>query len=416
MAEHFYYSIASGSSGNCGLYVSDGTAVLIDVGVSLRKLTAALAAFDMKPGELDALIITHEHIDHVKGLAMFLKKTEVPVFVSRGTAAALTAKEPAFEGRLTAFESGDAFRVGETTVRSFATPHDAADSVGYILENGRHRFGFATDLGFVPQSAAALLRGCETVVLESNHVPLCAQAARRRAERPSVQPGLRGFRGVPRGQRHAKAGSCASEREEQYAGARAAADEERAARQGRLHGLRRAARLHGVAGRARRGGSGMLGVRLICVGKLGEKFWAQAVKEYEKRLGAYCKLEIIELPEQRLPQTPSEGEIAQALDREAALIESRIWPGAAVIAMCVEGKPMSSEQLADYFSRLTVSGTSKICLLIGGSCGLSERVKQRAALRLSMSPMTFPHHLARVMVLEQIYRALNIAAGGKYHK
>ena len=160
----------------------------------------------------------------------------------------------------------------------------------------------------------------------------------------------------------------------------------------------------------------MLGVRLICVGKLGEKFWAQAVKEYEKRLGAYCKLEIIELPEQRLPQTPSEGEIAQALDREAALIESRIWPGAAVIAMCVEGKTMSSEQLADYFSRLTVSGTSKICLLIGCSCGLSERVKQRAALRLSMSPMTFPHHLARVMVLEQVYRALNIVAGGKYHK
>ena len=160
----------------------------------------------------------------------------------------------------------------------------------------------------------------------------------------------------------------------------------------------------------------MLGVRLICVGKLGEKFWAHAVKEYEKRLGGYCKLEIIELPEQRLPQTPSEGEIAQALDREAALIESKIWPGAAVIAMCVEGKPMSSEQLADYFSRLTVSGTSRICLLIGGSCGQSEKIKQKAALRLSMSPMTFPHHLARVMVLEQVYRALNIAAGGKYHK
>ena len=121
----------------------------------------------------------------------------------------------------------------------------------------------------------------------------------------------------------------------------------------------------------------MLGVRLICVGRLGEKFWAQAVKEYEKRLGAYCKLEIIELPEQRLPQTPSEGEIAQALDREAALIESRIWPGAAVIAMCVEGKTMSSEQLADYFSRLTVSGTSKICLLIGGSCGLSASSRGR---------------------------------------
>ena len=148
----------------------------------------------------------------------------------------------------------------------------------------------------------------------------------------------------------------------------------------------------------------MLSVRLICVGKLGEKFWADAVKEYTKRLGAYCKLEIIELPEQRLPQTPSEGEIAQALEKEAALIESKLLPGASVIAMCVEGKPMSSEQLADYCGKLTVSGTSKICVLIGGSCGLS------------MSPMTFPHHLARVMVLEQIYRALNIAAGGKYHK
>ena len=157
-------------------------------------------------------------------------------------------------------------------------------------------------------------------------------------------------------------------------------------------------------------------VTILCTGKLKEKFYLDAVAEYVKRLNRFCKLEIIELPEQRLPQTPSEGEIAQALDREAALIESRIWPGAAVIAMCVEGKPMSSEQLADYFSRLTVSGTSKICLLIGGSCGLSERVKQRAALRLSMSPMTFPHHLARVMVLEQVYRALNIAAGGKYHK
>lgn len=160
----------------------------------------------------------------------------------------------------------------------------------------------------------------------------------------------------------------------------------------------------------------MLSVRLICVGKLGEKFWSEAVKEYEKRLGAYCKLEILELPEQRLPQTPSDAEIVQALDKEAALIETKIPQGASVIAMCVEGKPMSSEQLAGYFGRLTVSGTSKLCLLIGGSCGLSERVKARAALRLSMSPMTFPHHLARVMVLEQVYRALNIAAGGKYHK
>lgn len=160
----------------------------------------------------------------------------------------------------------------------------------------------------------------------------------------------------------------------------------------------------------------MLAIRLICVGKLGEKFWADAVREYVKRLGAYCKLEMVELPEQRLPQTPSEGETRQALDKEAALIAEKIPQGAAVIALCVEGKEMSSEQLADYLGRLTVSGTSRLCLVIGGSCGLSDKVKARAALRLSMSPMTFPHHLARVMMLEQLYRALNIAAGGKYHK
>lgn len=160
----------------------------------------------------------------------------------------------------------------------------------------------------------------------------------------------------------------------------------------------------------------MLAVRLICVGKLGEKFWAEAVREYEKRLSAYCKLEIVELPEQRLPQTPSQGEIAQALEKEAALIEGKIPQGAAVIALCVEGKELSSEQLSDYLTRLTVTGTSRLCLVIGGSCGLSDTVKARAALRLSMSPMTFPHHLARVMVLEQLYRALSIAAGSKYHK
>ena len=160
----------------------------------------------------------------------------------------------------------------------------------------------------------------------------------------------------------------------------------------------------------------MLAVRLICVGKLGERFWAEAVREYEKRLSAYCRLEIVELPEQRLPQSPSAGEIAQAIEKEAALIEDRLPAGAAVVALCVEGKPLSSEELAGYLERLTVSGTSRLCLLIGGSHGLAERVKRRAALRLSMSAMTFPHHLARVMVLEQLYRAEAIQAGSKYHK
>lgn len=160
----------------------------------------------------------------------------------------------------------------------------------------------------------------------------------------------------------------------------------------------------------------MLSVRVICVGKLGEKFWKQACDEYIKRLSGYCKPEVIELPEQKLPDTPSAGQIQNALEKEAKLIREKIPQGAAVIAMCVEGKTMSSEQLAQTIGNLTVSGTSKLAVLIGGSCGLDEGLKREAKIRLSMSPMTFPHHLARVMVLEQIYRALNIQGGGKYHK
>ena len=160
----------------------------------------------------------------------------------------------------------------------------------------------------------------------------------------------------------------------------------------------------------------MLGVRLICVGKLGEKFWKDAVREYEKRLAGYCKLEIVELPEQRLPDCPSEGQVEAALRKESEMIRAKIPQGAAVIAMCIEGKPISSEQLAGMLSEMALGGISRIVFLIGGSCGLDATLKREARLRLSMSPMTFPHHLARVMVLEQVYRALNIQAGGKYHK
>ena len=160
----------------------------------------------------------------------------------------------------------------------------------------------------------------------------------------------------------------------------------------------------------------MLSIRLICVGKLGEKFWKQACEEYLKRLSGYCKPEVIELPEQKLPDAPTSGQLAQALEKEARLIRDKIPAGAAVIALCVEGQLLSSEQLAQTVGKWTVSGTSRLVVLIGGSCGLDEALKREARLRLSMSPMTFPHHLARVMALEQLYRALNLLEGGKYHK
>ncbi|MCD8355026.1 MAG: 23S rRNA (pseudouridine(1915)-N(3))-methyltransferase RlmH [Clostridia bacterium] len=160
----------------------------------------------------------------------------------------------------------------------------------------------------------------------------------------------------------------------------------------------------------------MLHVRLICVGKLKEKFYREACAEYEKRLKGYCKLEILELTEQRLPERPCQAQIDAALAKEAEAIRAKIPSGSMAVAMCIEGRELSSEQFADKLNDWMGSGTSHISVLIGGSCGLDETLKRSAQLRLSMSPMTFPHHLARVMVLEQLYRALNIASGGKNHK
>ena len=157
-------------------------------------------------------------------------------------------------------------------------------------------------------------------------------------------------------------------------------------------------------------------VTLICVGKLKEKFYAQATAEYAKRLSRFCKLEIVELPESRLSDSPSPAEISQALTAEAALIEAKLPKGSALVAMCIEGEELSSPQLAEKMRQFAVSGVSNLTILIGGSVGLSPAIKAQADFRLSMSPMTFPHHLARVMLLEQIYRAYQINAGTKYHK
>ena len=156
-------------------------------------------------------------------------------------------------------------------------------------------------------------------------------------------------------------------------------------------------------------------VTLICVGKLKEKFYAQATEEYAKRLSRFCKLEIVELPESRLSDSPSPAEISQALTAEAALIEAKLPKGSALVAMCIEGEELSSPQLAEKMRQFAVSGVSNLTFLIGGSVGLSPAIKAQADFRLSMSPMTFPHHLARVMLLEQIYRAYQINAGTKYH-
>ena len=156
-------------------------------------------------------------------------------------------------------------------------------------------------------------------------------------------------------------------------------------------------------------------ITVLCVGKLKEKFYANAAAEYIKRLSRYCKIEVTELPETRLPEDPSPAEIKKALAAEANAIRQKL-EGGAVVAMCIEGQTCSSEALSKKLAAFALEGKSKVTFLIGGSFGLDETLKKQADWRLSMSPMTFPHHLARVMLLEQIYRACQIAEGTRYHK
>ena len=181
----------------------------------------------------------------------------------------------------------------------------------------------------------------------------------------------------------------------------------------------------------------MLNIRIICIGKLKEQLYTDAAKEYTKRLSGYCKPEIVELPEYRLPargaagrpgsgiscETSKDGAVpghsAQvdiALDKERAAIESCIPAGAAIIVLCIEGRELDSPGLSKLLGGYAVRGVSRLCFIIGSSFGLHEGIKNRADIRLSLSRMTFPHNLARVMLLEQLYRAFQIAEGGKYHK
>lgn len=156
-------------------------------------------------------------------------------------------------------------------------------------------------------------------------------------------------------------------------------------------------------------------LHLICVGKLKESYWRDAFAEYEKRLGQFCSFTTTELQECRLPSDPSEAQIVSALDEEGERIE-KASTGSKVIALCIEGKELSSVEFAEKIETYGIQGYGSIDFIIGSSFGLSQRFKEKADLRVSFSPMTFPHQLARVMLMEQIYRAFQIMNHGKYHK
>ncbi len=160
----------------------------------------------------------------------------------------------------------------------------------------------------------------------------------------------------------------------------------------------------------------MFTVNIICIGKLKEKYLRDAVDEYSKRLSAFCRFSIIELPEQRISDNPSQKEIENSLSQEGKMIQSSIPKGSYTFSMCIEGKQLSSEELAQTFNNISQSGKSTINFIIGSSFGICEEIKSSSDFRLSMSKMTFPHQLARVMLSEQIYRAFSINNNSKYHK
>ena len=414
--------LASGSEGNSLLVSGEGTHVLLDAGISARRITAALRELGLSPRDLSGVLLTHEHSDHVSGLATLVKQDRPPLYATVGTARAVCRRVPAAADVLRAIPRQGTFDVGDIRVTVFPTSHDAAESVDYRFDCGGSAVGVLTDTGCVPPAAEDILRGVGLMVLESNHdvewllsgpYPLLSQAAHSRCLRTPVQQRRRFSGAASGGLRNAAIRSGAPEPGEQHAGARPADRVAGAQRAGRVRD-RSAPR---SAQRPLRGGGVyMQRVTVLCVGKLKEKFYTDAAAEYVKRLQRYCKLDVVELPECRLPEEPSPAEIQKALQTEGAAIRERLPRGGAVVALCIEGKPCSSEELSRRIIDFGVQGKTQITFLIGGSVGLDEGIKKQADWRLSMSPMTFPHHMARIMLLEQIYRAYQIAAGTKYHK
>lgn len=159
-----------------------------------------------------------------------------------------------------------------------------------------------------------------------------------------------------------------------------------------------------------------MNIDIICIGDIKEKYLRDAIKEYKKRIGAYAKLDIIELKEERLPNNPSKKDIELAISAEGGAIINKLGPRSYKIALCIEGKQLDSLDFARKIEDITLDGYSDISFIIGGSDGLSPEVKALADYKLSFSKMTFPHQLMRLILVEQVYRGFKILKGEPYHK
>ena len=158
-----------------------------------------------------------------------------------------------------------------------------------------------------------------------------------------------------------------------------------------------------------------MNITVVCVGKIKEKFFTDAINEYAKRLSRFCKIDILEVKDVKIPDNPSDKECEQVLEKEAEMILAKIPKDSYVIPLCIEGKELSSPELADKIRSISME-KSHITFIIGGSLGMTEEVKRMGSLRLSFGKMTLPHQLMRVVLLEQVYRAFKINSGESYHK
>ena len=405
--------LASGSEGNCLLVSAGGTHLLVDAGISARRICGALQALALSPADISGVLLTHEHTDHICGVATLTKQHRLPLYASRGTAEALCRKSSCVSDVLRVIPRAGAFDIGNARITVFPTSHDATESIDFRVDHDGASIGILTDTGFVTPEAEQTLAGVDLMVLESNHDEewllsgpypyyLKQRILGARGHLSNAAAGAFARRLAEGGTRQFVLAHLSRENNTPE---RARQTLERA-----LAGLDAAVT---VAPRSELSGPY---TAEVCVCRLKEKFYIDAAAEYVKRLQRSCKLDIVELPEYRLPEEPSPAEIQKALQAEGAAIRERLPKGGAVVALCIEGKPCSSEELSRRMADFGVQGKTQITFLIGGSVGLSEDVKKLADWRLSMSPMTFPHHMARIMLLEQLYRAYQIAAGTKYHK
>lgn len=171
MKKRYYYSIASGSKGNCALYVYDDTYILIDMGVSVRSLKQSLLKVGVNIEDLTAILITHEHTDHIKGISTFAKKYNTPIYATKDTVREIIKKTPHASDILYTITADLPIAIGDVSVTAMLTPHDAVCSVGYIISNDMQSLGYVTDIGFMPNAIKSKLIGCDIVVIESNHDP-----------------------------------------------------------------------------------------------------------------------------------------------------------------------------------------------------------------------------------------------------